>query len=99
MALDQSAFALESTVIDLCLSMFPWVPLQRSIAGIKVHTLLDLQGSIPAFLHITGAHTSDVSVLDHLPLEAGAIYVMDRGNVHFKRFFVLVLVVVFFVVC
>jgi hypothetical protein len=96
--LDQSAFALDSTVIDLCLSLFPWAPHQRSKAGVKVHTLLDMQGSIPAFLHITGAHTSDVSVLDHLPLEAGTIYVMDRGYVHFKRLYALAQAAVFFVV-
>jgi hypothetical protein len=98
LALDQTAFALDSTLIDLCLSLFPWAPHQRSKAGVKVHTLLDMQGSIPAYLHISGAHTSDVSVLDHIPLEAGSIYVMDRGYIHFKRLYALTTAAVFFVV-
>jgi hypothetical protein len=97
LALDQTAFALDSTLIDLCLSLFPWAPHQRSKAGVKVHTLLDMQGSIPAYLHISGAHTSDVSVLDHIPLEAGSIYVMDRGYIHFKRLYALTTAAVFFV--
>jgi hypothetical protein len=97
-ALDETAFALDSTVIDLCLSLFPWAPHQRSRAGVKVHTLLDLRGSIPSYLHISGAHTSDVSVLDSIPLQAGAIYVMDRGYIHFKRLYALAQAAVFFVV-
>jgi hypothetical protein len=96
--LDQTAFALDSTLIDLCLSLFPWAPHQRSKAGVKVHTLLDLRGSIPSYLHISGAHTSDVSVLDRLPLQAGSIYVMDRGYLHFKRLYALAQAAVFFVV-
>ena len=96
--LDQTAFALDSTLIDLCLSLFPWAPHQQSKAGVKVHTLLDLRGSIPSYLHITGAHTSDVSVLDLLPLQPGSIYVMDRGYIHFKRLYALSQAAVFFVV-
>jgi Domain of unknown function (DUF4372)/Transposase DDE domain len=96
--LDETAFALDSTLIDLCLSLFPWAPHQQSKAGVKVHTLLDLRGSIPSYLHISGAHTSDVSVLDSLPLQAGSIYVMDRGYIHFKRLYALSQAAVFFVV-
>lgn len=98
LALDQTVYALDATVIDLCLSVFPWAPHQRSKAAVKLHTLLDLRGSIPSFLHISGAHTSDVSVLDHLPLQAGAFYIMDRGYIHFKRLYVLAQAAAFFVV-
>ena len=98
LALEEPAFALDSTVIDLCLALFPWAPHQRSKAAVKVHTLLDLRGSIPTYLYISGAHTSDVSVLDHLPLQPGAIYVMDRGYLHFKRLYALAQAAVFFVV-
>jgi hypothetical protein len=97
-ALEHTAFALDSTVIDLCLALFPWAPHQRSKAGVKIHTLLQLQGGIPAFAHVSGAHTSDVSVLDHLPLQPGAVYVMDRGYIHFKRLYALAQAAVFFVV-
>lgn len=96
--LDQTVYALDSTVIDLCLSLFPWAPHQRSKAAVKAHTLLDLRGSIPSFLFISGAHTSDVSVLDHLPIQAGAFYIMDRGYIHFKRLYTLVQAAAFFVV-
>ena len=97
-ALDQTAFALDSTLIDLCLSLFPWAPHQRSKAGVKVHTLLDLRGSLPAYLHVSGAHASDVSLLDSLPLQAGSIYIMDRGYIHFKRLYALAQASAFFVV-
>ena len=97
-SLEETAFALDSTIIDLCLTLFPWAPHQRSRAAVKVHTLLDLRGNIPSFLRISGAHTSDVSVLDTLPLQAGAIYIMDRGYIHFKRLYALAQAAVFFVV-
>jgi hypothetical protein len=84
-ALEETLYALDSTTIGLCLSLFPWAPFRRTKAGVKLHTLLDLKGSIPSFLRITAARTSDVSLLDELPLEAGAIYVMDRGYVDFAR--------------
>jgi hypothetical protein len=84
-ALEETVYALDSTTIGLCLSLFPWAPFRRTKAGVKLHTLLDLKGSIPSFLRITPARTSDVSLLDELPLEAGAIYVMDRGYVDFAR--------------
>ena len=72
--LDQTVYALDSTTIDLCLSLFPWAPFQRSKAAVKVHTVLDLRGSIPSFIHVTSAHVSDVSVLDDLVPEPGACY-------------------------
>jgi IS4 transposase len=84
-ALEETVYALDSTTIGLCLSLFPWAPFRRTKGGIKLHTLLDLKGSIPSFLRLTPARTSDVSPLDELPLEAGAIYVMDRGYVDFAR--------------
>ena len=96
--LEETVFALDSTVIELCLSLFPWAPHQYSSAAVKMHTLLDLRGSLPSYLHISGARTSDVSVLDHVPLQVGAIYVMDRGYAHFKRLYRLSQAAVFFVV-
>ena len=98
LSLQETVFALDSTVIDLCLALFPWAPYQCSKAALKLHTLLDLRGSIPTYLHVTGARTSDVSVLDHLPLHPGAIYIMDRGYVHFKRLYALAQAAVFFLV-
>jgi hypothetical protein len=83
--LDETVYALDSTLIDLTLSVFPWAPHQRSRAGIKLHTLLDLRGPIPSFIHITGARTSDVAILDVLIPEPGAVYIMDRGYVDFAR--------------
>jgi hypothetical protein len=83
--LEQTAYAIDSSMIDLCLSLFNWAPAAKSRAGVKVHTSLDLRGNIPAFIRITGARESDASFLDHLPLEAGSFYVMDRAYVHFAR--------------
>jgi hypothetical protein len=83
--LDKTVYALDSTLIDRTLSVFPWAPHQRSRAGIKLHTLLDLRGPIPSFIHITGARTSDVAILDVLIPEPGAVYIMDRGYVDFTR--------------
>ena len=83
--LDNTVYALDATTIDLCLTLFPWAPFQRSKAAIKVHTLLDLRGNIPAFVHITGARWHDSWVLDELTPEPGAFYVMDRGYIHFSR--------------
>lgn len=96
--LEETVYALDSTVVDLCLSLFPWAPHERSKAAIKMHTLLDLRGSIPSFVVITPGRISDVSVLDHLPLEAGAFYIMDRGYIHFARLYRFVLAAAFFVV-
>lgn len=83
--LNDTVYALDSTTIDLCLSMFPWAPFQRSKAAVKVHTLLDLRGSIPSFIFISDGKVHDVNMLDHLVPEAGAFYVMDRGYVDFER--------------
>jgi hypothetical protein len=85
--LAQTAYALDSTVIDLCLSLFPWTPLKGRKAAVKVHTLLDLRGPIPAFIRITNALQHDIGMLDVLVLEAGAIYVMDRGYLDFERLY------------
>jgi hypothetical protein len=85
--LQQTVYALDSTTIDLCLSLFPWAPFQRSKAAVKLHTLLDLRGSIPSVIRISDGRTSDVSMLDHLQAEAGSFYVMDRGYVDFTRLY------------
>jgi transposase len=83
--LEQTAYALDSTTIDLCLSLFPWARFRKRKGAVKLHTLVDLRGNIPCFVRITHGKTHDVNVLDHLPIEAGAFYVMDRGYVDFKR--------------
>lgn len=83
--LSQTVYAIDSTTIDLCLSLFEWAPATKGRAGIKLHTQLDLRGNIPTFILITESRVSDVSFLDDLPLEAGSFYVMDRGYVHFAR--------------
>ncbi len=98
MQLAQTVYAIDSTLIDLCLSLFDWAPAAKARAGIKVHTSLDLRGNIPAFIRITGARESDASFLDHLPLEAGSFYVMDRGYVHFARLIKFTRAAAFFVV-
>jgi hypothetical protein len=85
--LDQLVYALDSTTIDLCLSLFPWATFRTTKAAVKVHTLLDLRGSIPSFLNITDGSVHDLNMLDILPIEPGAIYVMDRGYIDFDRLF------------
>ena len=87
--LDASVYALDSTTIDLCLSLFDWAPFRSTKAAVKLHTLLDLRGSIPTFLHISDGKLHDVNVLDILPIEAGAFYVMDRGYVDDARLYAL----------
>ena len=87
--LGETVYALDSTLIDLSLTLFPWAPHQRSRAAVKVHTLLDLRGPIPAFVHVTGQHTSDVEMLDLLIPEPGAFYIMDRGYIDFTRLYAL----------
>ena len=79
--LDASVYALDSTTIDLCLSLFDWPPFRSTKAAIKLHTLMDLRGAIPTFIHISDGKLHDVNVLDILPLQAGAFYMMDRGYV------------------
>ena len=83
--LDNTVYALDSSTIDLCLSLFDWAPFRSTKAAIKLHTLLDLRGAIPAFIHISDGKLHDVNVLDMLSFEAGAFYVMDRGYVDFAR--------------
>ena len=88
--LNNTVYALDATTIDLCLSLFPWAPFRSTKAAIKLHTLLDLRGNIPAFIHISDGKTHEVNVLDMLPaIEAGAFYVMDRGYLDFGRLFAL----------
>ena len=87
--LDATVYALDSTTIDLCLSLFDWAPFRSTKAAVKLHTLLDLRGSIPTFIHISEGKMADVKVLDILPIEAGAFYVMDRGYLDFCRLFKL----------
>jgi hypothetical protein len=87
--LAETVYALDSTTIDLCLSIFPWAPFRATKAAVKMHTLLDLRGAIPSFLHISDGKLHDVNVLDLLIPEAGAIYVMDRGYLDFERLHVL----------
>jgi transposase len=87
--LDATVYALDSTTIDLCLSLFDWAPFRSTKAAVKVHTLLDLRGAIPAFIHISDGKMGDVKMLDILPREAGAFYVMDRGYLDFSRLFTL----------
>ena len=82
-----AAYALDSTTIDLCMTLFPWARFRRHKAGVKMHTLIDLKGSIPSFLCITDARTHDVNFLDQVPLEPGAFYIMDRGCLDFERLF------------
>jgi Domain of unknown function (DUF4372)/Transposase DDE domain len=87
--LDNTVYALDATTIDLCLSLFPWAPFRTAKAAVKLHTLLDLRGNIPAFIHISDGKTHEVNVLDMLSFEAGAFYVMDRGYLDFARLFAL----------
>jgi len=96
--LDQSLYALDSTTIDLCLSLFPWAKFRKHKAAVKMHTLLDLHGNIPTFIGITDGKVHDVNILDEIPPEAGAFYVMDRGYVDFERLYIFTLSAAFFVV-
>jgi hypothetical protein len=96
--LAHSLYALDSTTIDLCLSLFPWAKFRKHKAAIKMHTLLDLHGNIPTFISITDGKVHDVNILDEIMPEAGAFYVMDRGYVDFERLYVFTLSAAFFVV-
>jgi hypothetical protein len=87
--LDHTVYALDSTTIDLCLSLFPWAHFQGTKGAVKLHTLLDLRGPIPAFIRITDGRVHDVNVLDLLLPEAGAFYIMNRGYIHFARLYLL----------
>ena len=96
--LDHSLYALDSTTIDLCLSLFPWAKFRQHKGAVKMHTLLDLHGNIPTFISITDGKVHDVNILDDILPEAGAFYVMDRGYVDFERLYVFTLSAAFFVV-
>ena len=95
--LSETVFALDATTIDLCLSIFPWAPFRSTKAAIKLHTLLDLRGAIPSFIHISDGKMHDVNALDMLIVEPGAIYLMDRAYIDFERLHALHLAGAFFV--
>jgi len=87
--LDATVYAFDSTTIDLCLTLFPWAKFRTTKAAVKAHTLLDLQGNIPSWIFITDGSVHDVNILDLLPIEAGAYYVMDKGYVDFERLYTI----------
>jgi hypothetical protein len=95
--LAQTVYALDSTTIDLCLTLFPWAVFRRRKGAVKLHTLLDLRGAIPCFVHVSHGKKHDVNVLDQLPIEPGAYYVMDRGYLDFKRLYRFTMAAAFFV--
>ena len=96
--LEASLYALDSTTIDLCLSLFPWARFRQHKSAVKLHTLLDLHGNIPTFIGITDGKVHDVNILDEILPEPGAFYVMDRGYIDFQRLYVFTLCSAFFVV-
>ena len=96
--LEQSVYALDSTTIDLCLSLFPWASFRKTKAAIKMHTLLDLKGSIPTFISLTTGKVHDVNILDTLPLETESIVTMDRAYTDFERLYTIHRMPAFFVV-
>ena len=96
--LDQTVYALDATTIDLCLSVFPWARFRDTKAAIKLHTLMDLRGSIPTFIHISDGKLHDVNVLDQLIPEPGSFYIMDRGYLDFERLYTLNQCAAFFVI-
>ena len=96
--LDHALYAMDSTTIDLCLSLFPWARFRKHKAAVKMHTLLDLHGNIPTFIGITDGTVHDVNLLDEISPEAGAFYVMDRGYIDFERLYVFTMSAAFFVV-
>src|SRR6266403_1730236 len=96
--LKQTLYALDSSTIDLCLSLFPWARFRKHKAAVKMHTLLDLHGNIPTFIRITEGKLHDVNILDEILPEAGAFYVMDRGYIDFERLYWFTLSSAFFVV-
>jgi transposase len=95
--LGQTIYAFDSTTIDLCLKLFPWARFRKRKAAIKLHTLIDLRGNIPCFVHVSSGKMHDVNALDLLLLEAGAFYIMDRGYIDFARLYVFQLHAAFFV--
>ena len=96
--LDQTAYVLDSTTINLCLSLFPWAHYRKGQAAVKLHTLIDLRGNIPCSVHVTGGKTHDVEMLDRLAFEPGAFYIMDRGYIDFARLYRLSQGLAYFVI-
>ena len=96
--LEQTVYALDTTTIDLCLSVFPWAHFRQAKAAVKMHTLLDLRGNIPTFIHVSSGKMHEVNVLDILIPEAGSFYIMDRGFTDFARWFTLHQAQAFFVI-
>ena len=96
-ALEQTVYAFDSTTIDLCLSLFPWAQFRRHKSAVKLHTLIDLRGNIPCFVHVSSGAMADMTAMDLLPIEAGAFYVMDRGYIDFARLYAFTQGMAFFV--
>ena len=96
--LSDTVYALDTTTIDLCLSVFPWAPFRKTKAAIRLHTLLDLRGNIPSFIHISDGKLHEVNILDYLLPEPGAFYIMDRGFIDFERLYRLNIMGGFFVI-
>ena len=96
--LEQTAYVLDSSTVDLCLSLFPWADFRKTKGAIKIHTLMDLQGSIPVFIDITSGKIHDINILDRLVFDPGSIVIMDRGYTDFFRLYTLTLNAVFFVI-
>ena len=95
--LKNTAYAFDSTTVDLCLSLFPWAQFRRHKSAVKLHTLIDLRGNIPCFIHITSGRVADMTALDYLPLEPGAFYIMDRGYLDFARLYRFTQAAAFFI--
>jgi transposase len=96
--LDQTVYAFDSTTVDLCLTLFPWAQFRRRKSAVKLHTLVDLRGNIPCFVHVSGGKMADVTSLDLLPIEAGSFYVMDRGYTDFERLYRFTQGLAFFII-
>lgn len=97
-ALEQTAYVLDSSTIDLCMSLFPWAHFRSHKSGVKLHTLLDLRGNIPCFLRTTAAHTHDTAVLDNITPESGSFYIFDRGYNDYGRLYRFTQASAFFVI-
>lgn len=95
--LDETVYAFDSTTVDLCLALFPWAQFRRRKSAVKLHTLLDLRGNIPTAVYVTGGQVNDVRVLDQLVLEAGALYLLDRGYIDYRRLYLITQAPAFFV--
>ncbi len=96
--LENTAYAFDSTTVDLCLTLFPWAQFRRHKSAVKLHTLIDLRGNIPCFIRVTSGRVADVNAMDHLPLEPGAFYIMDRGYMDFARLYRFAQASAFFVI-